>query len=117
MRPLLNRLAVVVLVVVIAACGTRARNTSDPSAQTYVRVTNQSFWDMNVYVLRSEARIRLGTVNGNRTERFTLPRSVVTGSTAIRFMADPIGSSRVSQSFEITVVPGDEVSITIPPPA
>jgi hypothetical protein len=54
-------------------------------------------------------------VNGNQTQRLTLPHNMVFGATPLRFMADPIGSSRTSQSFEITVSPGDEVTLTIPP--
>jgi hypothetical protein len=119
MRNITMRFAIPLLIVLVAsACGARSQSGStDLGAATTVRVMNQSFYDMNVYVLRSGQRIRLGTVNGNRTERFTLPRSIVTGSTPLQFMADPIGSSRTSQSFEIQVSPGDEISLMIPPAA
>jgi hypothetical protein len=70
---------------------------------------------MNVYVLRSSQRIRLGTVSANQTQRFTLPRNLIFGATPLSFMVDPIGSSRTAQSFEMVVSPGDEVTLTIPP--
>jgi hypothetical protein len=115
MRALSRALTPILLVALVAGCGARSAGASDPAETAFVRVTNQSWLDMNVYVLRSGERIRLGTVTGNHTERFRLPRGVVFSATPLRFLADPIGSSQTSQSFEISVSPGDEVSLTIPP--
>jgi hypothetical protein len=39
----------------------------------------------------------------------------MSGLTQLRFIADPIGSTRASVSEEITVAPGDTVMMTIPP--
>jgi hypothetical protein len=89
----------------------------DPRAPTYLRITNQTFLDMNVYVLRGGQRVRLGTVGAIQTARLRIPDNVVGGGSPLRFLADPIGSSRVSQSFDIVVTPGDEVVLTIPPTA
>jgi hypothetical protein len=118
MRALTRRftLPLMLLTLVVAACSTR-RSNRPPTATppTYVLITNQSWLDMNMYVLRSSQRIRLGTVGANQTQRFTLPAHLVFGATPLRFMADPIGSSRTAQSFEIVVSPGDEVTLTIPP--
>jgi hypothetical protein len=80
-----------------------------------IRVENQAFLDMNIYVWRSSQRLRLGTVTGNSTARFKLPNNIVFGSTPLRFQADPIGGNRQPLSQEITVSPGDEVVLTIPP--
>jgi hypothetical protein len=117
MRALPRRLVLPLVLLALAACGPRSRSTRPPVAvePAYVRITNQSWLDMNVYVLRSSQRIRLGTVGANQTTRFTLPHNLVFGATPLRFLADPIGSSRTAQSFEIVVSPGDEVSLTIPP--
>jgi hypothetical protein len=118
MRALPRRLALpFMLLALVAACGPRSRSNRPPAAvePTYVRITNQSWLDMNVYVLRSSQRIRLGTVGANQTQRFLLPQNLVFGATPLRFLADPIGSSRTARSFEIVVAPGDEVSLTIPP--
>jgi hypothetical protein len=71
--------------------------------------------DMNIYVLRSSQRIRLGTANALSTTRFTIPSYVVFGSTSLRFLADPIGSNRTPVSEEITVSAGDEITLMIPP--
>ena len=82
---------------------------------TVVEVDNRGFVDMTVYVMRSSQRIRLGTAAGNRKTRLNLPQGLVTGMTALRFVADPIGGSRSSVSEEITVTPGDIVGLMIPP--
>ena len=120
MRALPRRLALPFMVLaLVAACMPRSRSSRPPTASPppYVRITNQSWLDMNVYVLRSSQRMRLGTVGANQTTRFTLPTNLIFGATPLRFMADPIGSQRVSQSFDILVSPGDEVVMTIPPTA
>ncbi|MBL8988490.1 MAG: hypothetical protein JNJ80_19615, partial [Gemmatimonadetes bacterium] len=60
-------------------------------------------------------RVRLGTVTGNSTNRFTLPKYLIRTLTSLRFQADPIGSNRAPVSDEITVSPGDQVTLRIPP--
>ncbi len=87
----------------------------EPQAPTMLRVENQAFLDMNIFVLRSGQRIRLGTVSGNSTARFKLPANLIFGTTPLRFQADPIGGNRQPVSQEISVSPGDEVVLTIPP--
>ena len=118
MRALPRRLVLpLMLLSLVAACGPRSRSSRPATAvePAYVRITNQSWLDMNVYVWRSSQRIRLGTVGANQTQRFRLPQNIIFGAAPLRFSADPIGSSRVAQSFEIVVSPGDEVTLTIPP--
>ena len=87
----------------------------EPQPVTRLRVQNQAFLDMTIYVYRGPQRLRLGTVNGNTTSRFTIPASLIFGATPLRFQADPIGSNRASISEEVTVSPGDEVTLLIPP--
>jgi hypothetical protein len=90
---------------------------SEPVAATVVKVQNQAFLDMTIYVYRSSQRVRLGVANGNSTSRFVIPANLIFGSTPLRFQADPIGRNRQPVSQEITVSPGDEVVLTIPPTA
>lgn len=87
----------------------------DPAAPAMVEVENQGFYDMNVYVLRGTMRVRLGTVSGNTTRVFEIPRTMVNPGLPIRFQADPIGGSRTPFSQEIAVSPGDTVVLRIPP--
>lgn len=107
-------LAALVLLATLAACAA-ARHTGEEQPRTWLRVENQNFLDMTVYVLRSSQRVRLGTATGNSTTRLVIPPSLLFGATPLRFQADPIGGSATPVSMEITVSPGDEVTIRIPP--
>jgi hypothetical protein len=99
-----------------AACKTLGHGDPiDPNAQTVIQVDNQGFLDMNVFAVRSTQRVRLGTAAGNGKTNFTIPPGLVSGLTPLRFIADPIGGRRASVSQEITVAPGDTVTLTIPP--
>jgi hypothetical protein len=100
-----------------SACSTNKNpdETAEPVPPTRLRVENQAFLDMNIYVYRSSQRIRLGTATGNSITRLTIPANLIFGATPLRFQADPIGGNRSPISSEITVTPGDEVILTIPP--
>lgn len=119
----LRRLAAAALLVGAIAPAACTRNPKpDPNGYpaeaeqpTTIRVQNQSFLDVNVYVVRSGSRSRLGTVTGNSTAVLTIPRMFVQALTPLRFIADPIGGRRQPISEEITVSPGDEVGLIIPP--
>lgn len=104
------------LCLVVAACH---RGTPEPppgpEARTTLKVQNEGFPDMTIYVLRSSERIRLGTVTGNTTTTLTIPSYVLAGPTTLRFLADPVGGVRAPVSEEITVSPGDRVELIIPP--
>jgi hypothetical protein len=93
----------------------KPEEAAEPQAPTRLKVENQAFLDMTIYVYRNSQKIRLGTATGNSTTRFTVPANLIFGATPLRFQADPIGSNRRSISEEITVSPGDEVTLTIPP--
>lgn len=87
----------------------------DPNAPTTVLVENQAFPDMTIYVLEGGRRIRLGLANGNSSTRFVIPKYLIRNLSTLKFQADPIGSQRAPVSDEITVSPGDEVTLRIPP--
>jgi hypothetical protein len=99
----------------VYACASTTRGDPAIREQTTVTVDNQSFYDMTVYVSRGQ-RVRLGTAPGKSTTVLTIPSSLVGGATMLRFIADPIGSSRASVSEEISVSEGDSIGLTIPPP-
>ena len=113
-------LSLVMLAVCLAIAGACSTNKNpdemaEPVPPTLLRVENQAFLDMNIYVYRSSQRIRLGTATGNSVTRLTIPANLIFGATPLRFQADPIGGNRSPISSEITVSPGDEVVLTIPP--
>lgn len=80
-----------------------------------VQVQNQGFADMVVYAVSGGQRIRLGLATGHSTKTFAIPRTLVRGAGPIRFLADPIGGNRTPVSEELTVQPGEVVTLTIPP--
>jgi hypothetical protein len=80
-----------------------------------LQVENQGFTDMVVYALSGAQRVRLGIVTGNSGRSFTIPTYLTRGAGPLRFLADPIGGNRTPVSEEMTVHPGDVVSLTIPP--
>ena len=106
-----------VLGAAISACAHRTQvNSNEDTGPTQVRVVNQGYADMDIFVLSTgTGRIRLGTVTGNSTATFTLPGFLVGHATQVRFLADPIGSNRTPVSDQITVEPGETVELTIPP--
>jgi hypothetical protein len=113
-------LAMVLMMACLALAGACSRNQdpnemAEPVPPTRLRVENQAFLDMTIYVYRSSQRIRLGTATGNSVTRLTIPANLIFGATPLRFQADPIGGNRAPISSEITVAPGDEVVLTIPP--
>lgn len=94
--------------------GTSA-STNPANAVTTIKVNNQAFLDMDVYVLpQSGARLRLGTATGNTSTVLTIPSTVMFGATQLRFIADPIGGQHAEVSTSILVSPGDQVVMTIP---
>jgi hypothetical protein len=104
------------------ACHHRGENTSGEEAPetqepTTLKVKNQGFLDMTIYVVSSGGqRIRLGLATGNSTTSFVIPRSIVNGgATPLRFIANPVGGPGPSVSDELTVSPGDQAELTIPP--
>lgn len=97
------------------SCAGRSQEASpDPAESAMVQVQNQGFTDMVVYAVNGGQRIRLGLATGHTTKTFTIPRHLVRGAGPIRFLADPIGGNRTPVSEEMTVLPGDIVTLTIP---
>ena len=80
-----------------------------------VQVENQGFSDMVIYALDGVQRVRLGLVTGHSTKTLPIPRYLIGAGGTLRFLADPIGGNRTPVSEQMTVQPGDVVSLTIPP--
>jgi hypothetical protein len=99
---------------IVPACASTGANAGREEPATVV-VDNRALLDHTIYVLRGSQRIRLGVATGLQKTRLTIPTGIVLGATTLRFMADPIGSSRNPISEEINITPGDEIGLTIPP--
>lgn len=104
------------LLLVLAACAGNPRDQEAGEGAT-ARVENQSWSEMTIYAVAGGHRVRLGSVNANSTAVLRIPAGVVGLGRTLTFVADPLGSSRTSRSFEIYVAPGEEITLTIPPQA
>ncbi|MFN2570286.1 MAG: hypothetical protein ABR537_01550 [Gemmatimonadales bacterium] len=91
---------------------------AEPQAETTVKVENQSFLDVDVFVLQNGLRIRLGRAASLTSPVFTIPAIVVRGASLLRFDLRPIGGAGAaanSRTETIPVQPGDQVVLMIPP--
>lgn len=115
--PRLIPAALLVLVLPLGGACSRASHVPvDAPARTVLKVENQGFPDMNVFVLpESSNRVRLGTVTGTSNAYFVIPDYLVRGPRELRFQALPIATPRGPVSQSISVTPGDTVVLTIPP--
>ena len=118
MRSTWQVLAGVGLAFVLSACAHRVPPAATgPQPDTYVYVDNQGFTDMDIYVLSGGQRVRLGTAVGVKTTKFKLPAFLVGGMQQVRFLARPIAGNHSPVSEQITITPGEDVTLTIPPEA
>jgi hypothetical protein len=104
-------------VAAVTGCAShKAAETSPAPAEqrTVLKVDNQAFLDMTIYVLNGPQRVRLGIAGGKSVTSLTIPSYLIHGIAPLRFLADPIGGNRTPVSDEIVVQPGDEVTLTIP---
>jgi len=109
------RAVLLVLALLGAGCGRAFKSgPREPEPRTTLRVENQNFLDMNIYVIQGAQRIRLGTVPGLSTQTFTIPAYVVRGS-SLQFEMHAIGGLGNPRTETISVEPGDELSLRIPP--
>ena len=107
----------VLLLLVLAACAGNPREQEGAGEEATARVVNQSWSEMTIYAIAGGQRVRLGSVTANSTAVLRIPAGVVGLGRNLTFVADPLGSSRTSRSFEVFVRPGEEITLTIPPQA
>ena len=81
---------------------------------TRVHVDNQNLADMTIYLYVGSQRTRLGRVRGNAGSDLTIPKSILSGVTQVRFQAQPLGSGRGYLSEVLAVSPGDDVDFYVP---
>ena len=110
MRALLTALTLVSF-----ACHRGAVAPINPQAEVALNVDNQNFLDMNVYLVRGGQRIRLGTVPGLSSRTIMLRPEYVGYSADLQFEVHPIGGQGNPITENISVHPGDVISLRIPP--
>ena len=95
-----------------AGCAAREKpSLGKPPPPAVVRVANNGFADVTVYVVQSGVRWRLGTVTGLSRQRFTLRPSIHGGD--VYLLADPIGGARAYRSPRVRVQPGQAVELRL----
>lgn len=107
---------VLALSLLLSACGSAAgpgvENTPG-GERTTVRVTNNNWADMVVYVVRSSMRVRIGTVTSMNTQNLQIPSSAVRGGSSVRLQISPIGSREQFLTPPIQVSPGQRIDFQI----
>ena len=96
-------------------CARSGRSAPDVAAFTEIataRITNHGWLDVNVYASRFGTRHRLGTVTGQNTQVFELPRSFVEAR-AVRIFIDAIGSPETYQTDVIPAGPGHQIDVVV----
>jgi hypothetical protein len=83
-----------------------------PRPAAMVRVANNNFADITVYVVQSGMRWRLGTVTGLSRQAFRMPR-VAYDAGDLYLLADPIGGSRGYLSPPVRVHAGEAVDLQL----
>jgi len=74
---------------------------------------HNDFWlDVVIYVARSGARFRIGTVPGLGTETFRLSSALVPTQT-VQLLADPIGQSEGYLTDMINASPGQRIELRL----
>jgi hypothetical protein len=81
--------------------------------KTTLRVSNNSWADMNVFLLRGSTRHRLGMVTSMNTTTFTIPEQAMSSASDLRLYADPIGSIRGWTTQPLLINPGQVISLTL----
>lgn len=97
--------------------GTRAQpeaRATAPQQEAIVRVTNNNWLDMHIYVSQEGGPLRsIGMVNSFQTAELKLPVGNSATWVPLRIVADPIGGSGIYVSPDILGGTGDEVLLTI----
>lgn len=100
----------------MGACGGKPKpSLGKPQPAAVVRVANNNFADITIYVVQSGMRVRLGTVTGLSEEQFTLPRHFAAYTMELYLLADPVGGSRAYLSPPVRVRGGEEVDLRLHP--
>ncbi len=80
---------------------------------TTAQVSNDSWFNIRVYVLDSGRRDQLGSVPSYESSTFRIPRDIVESSGEIQMLADPVGSSTTYRSSPVLIGPGQVVKWTV----
>lgn len=112
---------VAVSLFVVSACGGRqeprflSNRAPGGDREIRVEVVNDNFLDMGIFVMEGSTNFRLGDVTGKSSANFSLDLDMISPSTGLRLLADPVGSRDAYLSDPVTVNPGTIVVFNIAP--
>ncbi len=115
--PRLVPACLILLPLVLGCRSVRAGGEAQPvpaAAKTTLEVDNRGFLEMTVYAFDASGhRVRLGVAGSHAVTVLTIPDYLVRSATVLRFLADPVGGRGPPVSDEITVEPGDVVTLIV----
>jgi hypothetical protein len=104
---------------ILGACVPGSRGAGARAAPTnravVVRVTNNSWDDLIVYLGNGDGRFRLGKVPGMTTHALSIPNAVIGGGTGLQLVAGPRNAPHAHGSAVFDVAPGRSIWWTIEP--
>lgn len=107
-------LLVLALTVTTAACSVFKSKGSGPAPTTVpLRVTNNNFQDMTIYVVRDGQRARLGAVTATSGATFLLTERHLGQQGRVQLVADPLGTVGTLSTETFIVKLGQRVEWTI----
>jgi hypothetical protein len=108
----LARLSAATLLAGAAACGPFHRGGS---SNAYIEFVNQSIDQVDVYAVPVAGdQMRLGTVDGGRTQRLQVPPTAIGGDGMTNIVARVFANSRAPRTGRIALGPGEAVQVTLP---
>ena len=110
-RPLI--FSALLAVLMLSGCASTQEQASEPGGAT-VQVTNRNWVSMEVEVVGQSRRVRLGRVASGKTQRFSIPASLLSGATPLRFLMEPSNAQQSILSEAFIVTPGEEIILVIP---
>jgi len=107
----LTRLSAAALLAGAAACGPFHRGNSN----AYIQFVNQSLDQVDVYAVPLAGdQVRLGTVDGGRTQRLQVPPTAIGGDGMTNIVARVFAKSRAPRTGRIALGPGEALQVTLP---
>lgn len=85
----------------------------DESQPTTAQVSNESWYNISVYVVDSGRRQKLGSVSSYESASFEIPADMVNASGQIQMLADPVGSRTTYRSSPVLIGPGQVIKWTV----
>lgn len=98
----------------VGACtGSKSAARGPAPVSSVIRVANNNWSDITVYVLRAGNRVRLGTVTSMGAGVFRMPDTLLRSSGNVQLVVDPIGSRQVFVTPSIQFFPGQEIDFQV----